>query len=100
MTYRRRTPPPLPMPAFGAPADGRQCMTCKRWFHRDHFWRKNLDAHVERCADCIAKTLPHANPNTRNTGKKKPFSKVVVYGNNDLTAVLRSGKHAGLLRGS
>ena len=63
----RRSPKPLAMPMFGTPADGRQCRTCSRWFYRTHFWRPNLNAFVNRCADCIRKGR---RPTTRTVGNK------------------------------
>ena len=63
----RRSPKPLAMPMFGTPADGRQCRTCSRWFYRTHFWRPNLNAFVNRCADCIRKG---GRPTTRTVGNK------------------------------
>jgi hypothetical protein len=63
----RRSPKPLAMPMFGTPADGRQCRTCGRWFYQTHFWRPNLNAFVNRCADCIRKGR---RPTTGTVGKK------------------------------
>lgn len=53
MTNKRKAPRPLAMPTFGIPAGGRQCVKCKRWFHRSHFWRSNRRAYVNICADCL-----------------------------------------------
>jgi hypothetical protein len=59
---------PLPMPAFGSPADGRQCSKCGRWFHRAHFWRSSTKVFVQKCADC---SLPRRMTNTGNSGRPK-----------------------------
>jgi hypothetical protein len=88
MTHKRRSPIPLPMPVFGAPAGGRQCVQCKKWFDRKVFWRRNSKSYVQRCPDCLATRLP----NTKNPGKKKPREPVsVIFGNNDLAAVIMKG---------
>jgi hypothetical protein len=96
MSKTRRSPNPLPMPAFGTPADGIKCQgPCGLWYHRSHFWRKNQKKFVSRCADCIARTSPrHANKG--NKGVEKPKAKSDRgYGRYDLAAVLRRGGRGG-----
>lgn len=47
-----RTAKPLPIPAFGTPAGGKQCAQCKRWFAWNHFERAN-NRRVLKCRDCL-----------------------------------------------
>lgn len=58
--HRNWHPEPLPMPAFGTPANGRQCQKCRRWFHRRVFWRQTSRSGAQpagyfvlRCPRCI-----------------------------------------------